>query len=95
VQAIIKLALEAPLELRIIQVAGMKLEVIRVHRNTWVFEFDDDFDCIACGPRREIEQRVLVEPELLENAVEPRITYLRHASIVMENGTKPQRTEEE
>jgi hypothetical protein len=36
-----------------------------VHGDGFVFEFDDDFDALAFGARGEIQQRMLVEFELI------------------------------
>lgn len=69
-QAIIELALERPLELRMIKVPGMKLKIISVHRNTRIFEFNDDFHALGLGARAEVEQRMFVQPELVQNALQ-------------------------
>ena len=61
-QTVVKLALEFPLELRMIEVAGMKFEVVGMDRNRGAFEIDNDFHCLALGAGGKIQQRVLVEP---------------------------------
>jgi len=61
-QTVVKLALEFPLELRMIEVAGMKFEVVGMDRNRGTFEIDNDFHCLALGAGGKIQQRVLVEP---------------------------------
>jgi hypothetical protein len=53
VQGIIELALEGPFELGVIEIAGMKLEVVCVHGNTLVFELNDHFDGFGFGTSRE------------------------------------------
>ena len=72
-QAVIELPLESPLELRMIEVAGMKFEVVGVHWNRRVPELDDDFDRLALGASREIKQGVLVEFQLSQNTFKPRV----------------------
>lgn len=69
-QGIVKLPLEAPLELRIVEIPGMQVEVVRVNRNALIFELDDDFDPVALGAGREIQQRMFVEAKLLLNPLE-------------------------
>src|SRR5580700_4804117 len=40
VQRVVELALEAPFELRMVEVAGMEFKIIRVHRDRGAFELD-------------------------------------------------------
>src|SRR5271168_3332806 len=47
VQRVVELALEAPLELMVVEVAGMEIEVIGVDRDGCVFESDDEFHSFA------------------------------------------------
>lgn len=49
VEGVVELALETPLELWAVEVAGVKVEVVSVHRDAFVFELDDDFDAIPLG----------------------------------------------
>jgi hypothetical protein len=46
------------------------LEVIGVHRNGRVLEFDDDLDAIIFVARTELKKRVFVETELSQDAFE-------------------------
>src|SRR6202041_897946 len=64
VQGVVKLALEAPFELRVVEVAGMQIEIVGVYRDRCVFELDDYFYAFAFGAGGEVQQRVLVEAEL-------------------------------
>jgi hypothetical protein len=41
-----------------------------VHRDSFIFELNDDLDPLALGARREIQQGMLIEAKLSENAVE-------------------------
>ena len=68
-QCVVKLALKAPFELRVVEIAGMQIEIIGVHGNGRVFELDDDFHAFAFGARREVQQRMLVKAELGEDAI--------------------------
>ena len=61
-QTVVELALEFPLELRVIEVAGMKFEVVGMDRNRGTLKIDNDFHCLALGASGKIQQRVLVEP---------------------------------
>src|ERR1035441_1119107 len=70
VQAVEELALEGPLELRIVEIARMHLEVIGVDRRISETGPDDYFDGLAFGARIELDQRMLVELELLLHAQE-------------------------
>lgn len=82
VQAVVELALESPFELRMIEVAGMKLEIIGMHWDGRTPELDDDFHGLALGARGEIEQRVLVEFQLRKNPFQPRIRIFGHDTIL-------------
>ena len=53
-QTIIDLALEAPFELRMVQIARVQIEVIGVYWDTWILELDDQFNAIALGASIEI-----------------------------------------
>jgi hypothetical protein len=55
VQGVVKLALEAPLELRVVQVARMQIEIVGVNREGRVFELDDDFDAFAFRAGGEVQ----------------------------------------
>ena len=81
-QAIVKLALETPLELRMVQIAGMEFEIVSVHGNGRILERDDDLDALAFGARVEIEQRVFVETELCEDAFEAGLGTVDHPMIL-------------
>ena len=70
VQGIVKLPLETPLKLWIIEIPRMQIEVVGMHRNALVFELDDDFDAIALGAGGEVQKRMFVKPKLSENAVQ-------------------------
>ncbi len=68
-QAVVKLPLKRPLELRMVEIARMKFKVIRVNREGGILEIDDDFDAFTFFASVEVEERVLVEAELRKNAV--------------------------
>ena len=70
VQRIEELALKAPLELRIVEIARMKLEVVGVNRDVFVLELDDDFNAFTLRARREIQQWMFVEAQLSEDPLE-------------------------
>src|SRR5579864_4086565 len=44
VQRVVELALEGPFKLRVVEVAGMQVEVVSVDGNGFVFELDDDLN---------------------------------------------------
>ena len=48
----------------------MDFEVVRVNRDGRVFERDYDFDRVILLTSVEREQRVFIEPQVLENAFE-------------------------
>ena len=70
VERIEELALEAPFELRMVEIAWVEVEIVGVHGDGFIFELDDDLNPFALGMRGEIQERVLVEAELGEDAVE-------------------------
>ena len=71
-QAIIELALERPCELRMIQVAGVKFEVIAVHRKRRILEVDGHFNTVVLVRCAEFEERMFIETKLLKNALQAR-----------------------
>ena len=73
-QGVVQLALEGPLELGMVQVARMQVEIVGVHRDCRRLELDDDLDAFALVAGGKIQQRVLVEAELGEDAVETSIS---------------------
>lgn len=83
-QAVEELALEGPLKLRVVQIAGMKLEIVGMHGNVRVLKLDDDFDGVAFVAGIEIEQRMFVEPELVKHALETSIGGFWHLTILIE-----------
>ena len=85
-QAIIELPLEAPLELRMVQITRVQIEVIGVHRYTRIPELDDQFDAITFAASIEREQRVLIETELSEYAIQARLITFNHRCIVKRIG---------
>jgi len=60
VQAIIELALEAPLELRMFQVARMQIEIISVHGHGGIAKLNDDLHDFAVLTRGKLQQWMLV-----------------------------------
>jgi hypothetical protein len=70
VQRIEELALKAPLELRIVEIARMEFEVVGVNRDVFVLELDDDFNAFTLRARREIQQWMFVEAQLSEDPLE-------------------------
>jgi hypothetical protein len=82
VQSVIELALEAPFELRVVEVAGVEIEIVGVHGDGFVFELDDDLDAVALGARGNIQEGMLVEPELGEAAAEAGVGGFGHLVIV-------------
>jgi hypothetical protein len=85
VQRVIKLALKAPFELGMIEVAGMQVEIVGVYGNGCVFELNNDFYAVAFAPSGKIQEGVLVELKLREHAVEARCRGFRHTGIVRQD----------
>ena len=70
----------------------MKIEVVGMNRNAFVFKPDDDLDAFAFRARREVQQRMFVETELGEYAVEARVGVCWHIRIVKESLKQVQET---
>jgi hypothetical protein len=81
VESVEELALEGPLELRVVEVARVQLETVGVHRDRFVFELDDDLDTFAFGAGGEIQQWMFVEAELSEDAVEAGVGGFGHIEL--------------
>jgi antitoxin YefM len=60
----------------------VKIEVVRVHRDGFIFELNDDFYALALGARGKVKQRMLVEAELGEDTIEASAGCFRHKWIV-------------
>jgi hypothetical protein len=91
VQGVVKLALEAPLELRMVEIARMKIEIVCVYGNGRVFELDNDLSSFPLGARGEVQERMLVETQLSEDAIEAGVGGFGHARILSEWGKKQTR----
>src|SRR2546428_4338479 len=55
VQSVVELTLEGPFKLWMIEVAGMKFEIISMHRDRRIFELNNDFYPIAFATRRKLQ----------------------------------------
>ena len=72
-QAVIELPLESPLELSVIEVPGMKFEIVGMHWNRRISKLDENFHGLALGPGRKIKQRVLVKLQLSQHTFKPQV----------------------
>jgi len=61
VKAVIKLALEGPLELGMIEVARVDVKDIGVHRHGRVLKMNGNFDAVSLSMRSKGEQGMIVE----------------------------------
>lgn len=84
-QAVIELALEAPFKLGIVQVTRVQIEVIGVDRDGRILELDHQFNALALGASGKLEQWMLVEAELRENAFDADLRTVAHKKIVFDN----------
>jgi len=89
VQRVIKLALETPFEVGVVQVARMEIKKIRVDGQGSVFELDDDFDAVAFGAGAEVQEGVLVKSQLSKHTLEPGVGGRGHARIVNAGNKAP------
>jgi hypothetical protein len=87
VQAVEELALEGPFKLGMVQIAGMKVEIVGMDRDVGILELDDDFDAFALRASGEVEKRMLVEAELGEHAVEAGLRRFWHGMILIDDVT--------
>lgn len=69
-EAVVELALEGPFELGVIEVARVQVKVVRVHRHRRVLELNDDLYPIALVARSEVEQGMLIQAKLIEDALQ-------------------------
>jgi hypothetical protein len=70
VESVKELALEAPFELRVVKIARVQVEIIRVDGDGFVLELDDDLDAFALGARGKIQQGMLVKTKLRQHSLE-------------------------
>jgi len=82
VERVEKLALKAPFELRMIEIARVQIEIVSMHGDGLIFELNNDLDALTFGASGEIQQRMLVETQLRENSVEAGTSRFRHSAIV-------------
>lgn len=80
-KAIVKLPLEAPLELRVLQIARMQLEVIGVYLYRRILEANDDLDGFALRACVESQQRMLVKTQLPQHSLQSGVS-IGHVLIV-------------
>lgn len=76
------MALEGPLELRVVQISRMQIEVIGVDRDRRILELDDQLNPVTLGSRRKVEQRMVIEPQLFLHPLQPIVLRFRHPRIV-------------
>jgi hypothetical protein len=86
VEGVVELALETPFELRVVEVAGMQIEIICVDGERGLFELNDDLDAFALGARGEIQQGMFVEKQLRLHAVQAGMGGFGHRGILLESG---------
>ena len=67
VQAVVELALKMPGELGMIEVAGMNREHVGVNRDGRVLQIDQNFDNAVVFARGKGEQRMIVQPQMIED----------------------------
>ena len=63
-EAVVELALEGPSELRVFDVARVKLKLVSVHAKGALLEVNGKLDGLASEPGTELEQRMLVLDQL-------------------------------
>ena len=68
VQAIEELALEAPFELGMIQIARVQIKIIRVHQDRGILELNDDLNSIALASSGEFESWMFIKPQLVQDS---------------------------
>jgi hypothetical protein len=62
----------------VIEVARMHLERVGMHRHRAMRELDENLDSIPLFARVEVQQWVLVKPQLRKNPVQSRIVRIAH-----------------
>jgi len=67
VQAVEELALEGPLELRVVEIARVQVVIVGVDLGLGESRAEDHLDAVALRPRAERHQRMLIELELIEH----------------------------
>ena len=60
----------------------MQIEIVGVYRNALILEPDNDFHTLAFCARREIQQRMFIEPKLRQHAIKADVRVLWHRRIV-------------
>ena len=63
-----------------IEVPGMKFEVIGMYGDRGILEIDDYFHSFAFCAGRKIQQRVFVELELRQDAFNARVCFVGHST---------------
>jgi len=66
VQSIVELVLQMPGELRMIEIARVNWKHVGVNRDGRVLQIDEDFDHAVIFARRKSEQRMIIEPQVIE-----------------------------
>ena len=76
-QAVVELALEGPLKLRVVEIARVQFELVGVDLQTRVLEADDDLNAVTLLARVKDEQGMFVETELFEDAFQAGVGHRR------------------
>jgi hypothetical protein len=67
-----------------VEVSGVELEIIGVHRYGRILEPDDDLYAVSFCLGAKFQQRMLIETKLSKNSIQTKVPYFRHASILMD-----------
>ena len=70
VQAVEELTLKGPLELRVVQIAGMKLAIVGVDLRLAEARAENDLDSVTLRAGAEVNQRVFIELQVTKNTGE-------------------------
>ena len=64
VQGVVELALEAPLKLRVVEIAWVQIKIVGVHRNAFILELDNNLNPFIFRTCRKNQEWMLVQPKL-------------------------------
>jgi hypothetical protein len=81
-QAVVKLALESPFKLRMVQISWVQLEIICMNRDGRILELDHDFHALTFAARGKVQQGMLIKPELSPHSIQARAAVIGHKTIL-------------
>jgi len=85
-QAVVKLTLKSPLELRMVEIPGMHFKEICVHRHSAMLQLNRYFDAFSFDGCPKIQERMFVKTQLRQHTFQGGGRRFGHTAIKTQRG---------